>query len=377
MAMKGQFERLKFDEFSLVILGGIIFIGIFLLAFSTPPEFPPKVSPALITLSLDPGSFETFTINISGKISGVNITTSGDIATWILPSKTELGLLKEKESVPVTVSVPSSASAGTRKGKLIVQSREGRDEVEVTVVVSAFKRVTSRTLGIGDFKVSYLSGSRNLDSQGETFVSKSYLFEKPLNLVGIVNEEELPVLVGGTVSFIVEDTNNYGPIIVTQNGREIFREVVGPGEVIVPLNITNMRRSNTITVRADAPGIFFWAENLYSIRDVSLDISYEGSVPKVFNFTLAPEEYKKFDRVQITYNVKGATPSLPPLKISLNGQTLYSNTPPLTTFNQQFSRDVFGNIINVGEKNTLKFSFDQEASYDLADATLVVFTRVG
>lgn len=375
MAMKGQFDKMKFDEFSLVILGGIIFLGILLLSFGTPGEFPPKVTPSAVTLNLDPGSFETFDINISGKISEVNITTSGEIATWIQPSRADLGVLREKTTVLVTVSVPSAASAGTRKGKIIVSGKEGRDEVEVTVVISSFKRLASRVFGIGDFRVSYLSGSRTLDTRGDTFVSKSYLYEKPLNLVGIVNPEELPILTSGFASFVVEDTNNYGPIILTQNGRQIFSEVVGPGEVIVPLNLTDVRKSNTITIRADNPGIFFWAENVYSIRNVSLDIGYRGSAPKTFNFTLLPEEARKFDHAQITYNVRGVSPGLPPMRISLNGQTVFFERPPATFFSNSFARDISGGPIKVGEKNSLVFSFDQEASYDLSDANIIVFTR--
>lgn len=375
MAMKGQFEKLKFDEFSLIILGAIIFLGIMAISFTTPSEFPPKVSPLTVSLNLDPGSSERFNINVSGKVSGVNISTSGEVGGWLAPGRTDLGALQKTETVPVTISVPSTASAGLHTGKITVFGKEGKVEVDVSVVVSAMKSLTSRTVPLGDFKVSYVSGTRTLDMRNKTFVSRSYLYEKPISMLGLVTDEELPILQFGRVKMVVDDTNGYGPIIVTQNGREIFKEAVGPGLLVAPLNLTEIRNTNTIRISADYPGPFFWTENIYDLRDVLVDITYKGSVPKSFNFTLEPEEYKRFDHVQVSFRVKDSSAKLPPLKIALNGKTIFFGTPPTTTFNKDFSRDTFGSVIDMGAKNTLTFSFDQDASYEIADATLVVFRR--
>lgn len=365
----------KFDEFSIIAVGAIIFIGILLLAFSTPSEFPPTVRPLEVKMSLDPGSYESFVFNISGKVTGVNITTSGEIADWIQLSETDIGALRDKKSITATVNVPGIASPGTHRGIVTVWGKEGKADIQVAITVSSVKKLTSKTVPMGDFRVAYLAGSRALDTFGSTFVTKSYLYEKPLNLVGVIEDEEMPILTGASVRFIVEDANNYGPVIVTQNGRQIFSEVVGPGEVIVPLNMSDLRRSNTVTVRAENPGLFFWAENVYSIRDVSLDIDYQGRVDKVFNFSLSPEEYKKFDHLQLVYNVDESTAPLPPMRISLNGQTIYEDAPPVTSFNVNIARDIFGSPIAMSDRNSMVFSFAQEASYTLSDATMIVYYR--
>lgn len=372
MTTKGQF---KFDEFSLILIGAIIFLGMVAISLTTPSEFPPKVAPTSIKLDLDPGSYQQFNINITGKVSGVNITASGEIADWIYLYETDLGALKERKIYPVTISVPGIATTGTHTGKIVVSAKEGKAEVDVVVVVSPVKRLNAKTLPIGDFKVSYSAGTDVLDSAGNTFVSKSYLYEKPLSLVGVVEDAKLPIIDGAYVRFVVEDTNNYGSVIVTQNGRKVFDEVVGPGEVIVPLNVSDVRKSNTVTIRADNPGLFFWAENVYSIRDVELSASYNGPVAKVYNFTLLPAEYTKFDHFQLTYGVRSATPNLPPLRIELNGQTIYLDAPSTAGGNLQISRDVFGGIIGLKEKNSMRFSFDQGASYEVTGAILTVFNR--
>lgn len=374
MAMKGQ--KLKFDEFSLVILGGIIFLGILVIGFSTPGEFPVRVTPTEVSLDLDPGSSASFDFNVSRKVSGVNASTSGSIASWITLSRYDIGATGDSiATVTATVNVPESARSGVHTGKIVVLSREGRAEIDVRVSVSAVKQLTSRTFSMGDFRVSYSSGAETIGTHEGTFVSKSYLFEKPLQIVGLVDEEKLPILVRGTVRFVVEDTNNYGPIIVTQNGQQIFSELVGPGEVVVPMNMSNMRRSNTIRIESGAPGFFFWAENLYNIRDVSVDISYEGPVSKTFSFGLTPQEFGKFDSVQITYVAGTASPALPPMRIDLNGQTAFFEVPPRTVFNRKVSRDIFGAPFSVGERNNVTFSFGDEASYEVTDARLTVFSR--
>jgi hypothetical protein len=376
MAMKGDDSfGGKFDEFSIIAVGAVIFIGIVLLAFSTPSEFPPTVRPLEVKMSLDPGSYESFVFNISGKVTGVNITTSGEIAGWIQLSETDIGALRDKKSITATVNVPGIASPGTHRGVVTVWGKEGKADIQVAITVSSVKKLTSKTVSMGDFRVAYLAGSRTLDTFGNTFVTKSYLYEKPLNLVGVIESEEMPILTGASVRFIVEDANNYGPVIVTQNGRQIFSEVVGPGEVFVPLNMSDVRKSNTVTIRAENPGLFFWAENVYSIREASLDIDYQGRVDKVFNFSLSPEEYKKFDHLQLVYNVDEATAPLPPMRVSLNGQTIYEDVPSITSFNSNIARDIFGSPIAMSDKNSMVFSFAQEASYTLSDATMIIYYR--
>jgi hypothetical protein len=377
MAMKGEESIGKFDEFSIIIIGVVIFIATLLLAFSTPGEFPPKVRPLEVKIAIDPGAYETFVVNISGRVTGVNITVSGQIASWIQPSRTDIGALRESVSVPVTVSVPGDAKAGVYRGTLTVSGKEGSTDVPIIVTVSPVKKLSSRTIPIGDFRVAYLAGSRAADTYGNAFLTKSYFYEKPLNLVGVIEPEELAILTGAYVRFIVEDTNNYGPIIVMQNGRQIFRELVGPGEVIVPLNMSDMKRSTAVSIRADNPGLFFWTENVYSIRDASLEIEYRGKVDKQFNFTLSPDEYRRFDHLQLVYNVKDSTAPLPPMRITLNGQTIYEKEPPLTSFNVNIERDVFDQPIILSDKNTMTFTFDREASYSLSDATLIIYYRSG
>lgn len=371
---KGQ--ALKFDEFGLVIMGAIIFLGIMAVALTTPTEFTVKVTPAEITLNADPGSFQTFNITLSNKVTNVNISTSGEIADWLIPSRTDIGDIREKTVVPITVSVPSTAAGLVKKGRIVVKSSNGEADVAVTIVVSAVKKLTSRTFGVGDFNVSYVAGTKTLDSKDTTFASKSYFYEKPVTLNGQLSDDEIPIVSGGAVKFFVDGANDYGPIVVSQNGQNIFSETVGPGQVIVPINKTDLRAYNTFTIRADNPGLYFWTENVYSLSTVKLDVDYNGPVRKTFNFTLVPEEFSKFDHIQITFDTLGATQNAPPVRILLNGQPIYL-AKPSAGLNQNFDVDSLGGFIRVGAQNSLVFGIDQPGQYQLGGATVTIFTRAG
>lgn len=374
MALKGQ-EKVRFDEFAIVLLGGIIFLGILLIAFNTPTEFPPKVSPASLRFELSPGDSQTFSINITGRISSSNITTSGVVGDWINVPQTNLGVLTQNTLITMTLNVPATATSGTHTGKIIVSGAGGKFEVDVTVFVTAIKKLTSRSLTVGDFKVRFLNEDRILDSVDNANTARSYFGEKKINLIGILEEEDIPLAKSAVARFVVEDTNNLGPIIVTQNGVDVFKQQVGPGEVVVPLNVSDMKRSNVVSIRSDTPGIFFWAENVYNIRNAEFEVSLEGSAPKTFNFTLLPEEINKFDHFQLTFLAKGpATPSTP-LRITINDQAAYLAVPSPTVFSQNFARDLLGRTLVIGEINSIMFSFDQHSAYEIEDAILTIFTR--
>jgi len=372
--MKGS-APLKFDEFGLIMVGAVIFIGILALGFTTPSEFPPRLSPAEVKMSLDPGSYESFTFNISGRVSGVNVSFGGQIADWMSTDVYDYGALTRTTPVKVRVNVPTTATAGTYKGNVIVSGKEGVSDIGVTVTVSAVKRLESKTYQIGDFRAAYVDDVRLLGEAAQAYVSKSYLYERPLGMVGILEAHEVPIAAGGIVRFVVEDTNNYGDVIVVQNGREIFSETVGPGEVIVPLNASDIRKSNSISIRAENPGIFFWTENVYSVRDAALEVYLTGAVDKSFNFSLVPDQYNRADHVQIVFNVDGHSEPLPQMKIWLNGRTIYQDVPPTGSFNKNIAADVFGSPLELTERNTLTFGFEQEADYQVSDAALIVYSR--
>lgn len=367
----------KFDEFGIILMGAVIFMGILAFGFTTPSEFPPKITPEKVSLDVDPGTIETFVVNISARVSQANISASGPIAEWVTFSRTDLGATGSKgEKVTVTVDVPENAKIGTHKGKIVVKAKEGEDSLDLTVAVAPIKRLVSRTVPLEDFSVRYVKGeNRVLESRDKAWISRSYLNENELRMVVEADPAEIPVLKNANIRFNVDDATNFGPLVILQNGVKIFDENVGEGEVVVPLNVSGIEDVNTIKMQSGSPGIFFWADNVYQVSNVQIDAKFDGSIPKNFQFRMSPEEQTRFDHLQLSYVVRGSSSSLPPLKVQFNDQVIYFTAPVKTSFNQNVDRDIFGGKLVAFPTNNLTFSFEQPGSYDVSEAAVTFYTK--
>lgn len=365
-------SQVKMDEFALVLLAGVILIGMLMIIWTTPLEPLPTVDPLSVSLSMLNGTSSSFNLNISGRITNVTLSATGAISTWIKFGKNNFDV-SEYVIVPVYISVPKTATAGTYKGNIIVRSTGGEKIVSVLVEVSTMKKIASRSISLGDFTVSYTAGTRVLDSKEATFVSKGYFSEKVISLFGLVSDEELPTLTGASIQIIVSETNSLGNLIVIFNGQEVFNERVGIGEVLVPVNVNLIKKSNSIVIKAGNPGFVFWANTVYKFSIVKFTISFKGAFSKEIQFALSESEISNFDHFQLSYRVKDYSVSLPKLTIKINQQTIFREKPDLTIFNRNFEKDMVGYALILSKNNTISFSFEEEAFYDIADVVLTVF----
>ena len=373
---KGQMAP-KFDEFTLILLGAVIFIGILAVALSTPSEFPPRLSPIELTIDMEPGESYVFDFNITRKLSRVNASTTGQIASWITLSDTQIGITNGFKKVTARIDVPDFVDPGTYTGKIVVRSREGRADIDVTVVIPPVRNLEARTFELGSFYVTYLDEIRELDTRESYSVRKNHFGGDPLTLVAEIEAEDLTVVDSAAVRLNVDSTNNYGPLIVTQNGEEVFKETVGPGEVFVPLNASDVQGFNTVVVSSGGPGIFFWATNTYDVSDVALEIGFDGQIERKFSFDATEEEVRKLDHLQLTFLVNDADIPVPELRVKVNDQTVFLKTPSTGIFNENLVGDLFGASIRLEEENTIELSFDQKGRYEVGEASLTIFSRAG
>lgn len=372
---KGQ---AKMDEFAFVLLAGIILISILMFAWTTPSELPPKVAPSSIDIETTPGSVEKFPLNISGKkLTDVQLSASGDMATWVRFSKNNFDVSKF-EIVEIKVSVPKTAGIKTYKGTIKILSKDGSETIPVTVIVQkeVVKALESRNVQLGDFFVGFTSGSKDLDSRQNVQVHKGYFSERSVNLVGSLTDKELSILKGASIVIVVEDTNKLGNLMVSLNDNEVFNKNIGTGEIVIPLDKSLISKTNVVNIKADAPGFVFWTNTLYQLRSAKLVVDLEGSFSKELAFQLRPNEVSNFDNLRLAFRVQDFTPPLPELTIQLNGQTMYQAEPTSTLFDEKFDNDINDNplILNEGD-STILFSFDKEASYSVSNAVLTVFYK--
>jgi len=366
------------DEFAFVLLAGIILIGILMIAWTTPTELPPKVSPASIDLETTPGSVETFTLNISGKkLTDVTLSSSGDIINWVKFTKNGFDV-SGFVLVDARLSVPKNALIKIYRGSIKVSSKDGMEAIPVTVAVEkeVVRALESRGIQLGDFFTGFTAGSKDLDSRQNVQVNKGYFSERSVNLVGSITDKELSILKGASINIIVEDANKLGNLMVAFNDNEVFNKKVGAGEILIPLEKGMMNKNNVVNIKADTPGLTFWANTLYQLRSVKFIVDLEGSFSKELSFNLRPTEVSNFDSLGLAYKVEDFSSTLPELVIKLNDQVVYKAKPSTTSFDEKFGEDISGNplIVNEGD-NKIVFSFENEASYTVSNAVMTVFYK--
>jgi hypothetical protein len=369
--LKGQ---ARIDEFAVILLGGIILIAMMLVFFTTPPGPVPEVSPRSVALKLQNGTSARFTLNVSRPLFQVNLTAIGAIKDWITFEKNHFSVI-DFVLVPVTVSVPENVLPGEYRGIIRVTSEGGSVDVEVKVHVTREKILKSRTVPLGDFVLSFTNGTQAIVAAENLIVSRGYFGEASVIRTGKIDAEKLRFVHKASIELSVANTNSFGNLVIVLNGVEIFNKAVGIGEITIDVDTSLLQTNNEIVLRASPPGFLFWASTVYVIRDLKFSIDFKGGVGKDIDFSLTEEELQNFDHFTLKFRVADYRLPLPDLRIQVNGQTVFLRRPPVGFFDESFSKDVFGNSLMLDLKNKLSFSFDRQAFYAVADATLLVFRR--
>ncbi len=369
---KGQ---TRIDEFSFILLAGIVIIIILTISWSTPTEPAPVITPTTKSLTIGKGMSSSFDINITGYLSNVTLSASGDIKNWVTFSKNHFDIYGQ-EVVTVKVRVPNSASIGTYNGLVTVQSTGGSTSVHVTVEIPQIVTTEmSSSFQLGDFTVRYASGSKTLDSKEKFDVYTGYFSSYRLNLIGILTDDELAMVKDGYIKLIVEDTNAAGNLVVYFNDGVAYNKVAGLGEIIIPLDKDQIKKSNSAVIGAGTPGWQFWMNTVYRFRYAELVVNYLGSLSKNIPFTLDQDMTSGFQRFILSATTSAT--SLSQLAIKVNDQTVYYQNPPLAFLNITFDRDTAGNKLNLNAgNNTISFAFQQQASYELRNTVLTVYYLV-
>jgi len=369
----------KVDEFSFVLMAGVLFIFLLAFAWTTPTESPPLVIDSSFELTAAAGEKLSFEFTVSGKpqLTAVNLTALGEIRNWITFSKNNFDI-RDSTTVKVTINVPDRTPKGVYSGRVMVEGRGGTDTFSIHLdVVGKERELTSRLIPgeefSSDFTVSYYEGTDTLDSKTDVKVTKSYFSGRSLSLAGIMTSERQSIATGGEISLIIEETNSIGNLIVKLNDEEIYKRKVGVGEVVIPLGKDQIERTNIITIEAGPPGAMFWASSFYVIRLAEFNVDYKGAFAKEFNITLSKDEADGFRRFSLYYKVKDYTSPLPLMMIKVNNQIAYWDKPKLVLFDDKLEEDMFGNPLYLKEgTNTVTFMFEDNAEYTIEGALLTL-----
>jgi hypothetical protein len=360
----------EIDEFALVLLAGLILIGILVVVWSSQAATQLTVMPESKKLTIARGSSFSFPIFLSGYAKNVTLRSYGEIARWISFDKQNFDVEKE-EKVMVYIRVPVTASYGLYWGDIYVETAGFQKKISLSVNVSTRTEEKKRSINFGDFTVGYIVGEETVQERFNLRVEKGYFSEFSPSFAAVLSEEKLPMIVGGYIQIVVDQTNGLGNLIVEFNDNKTFDKKVGVGEIVIPIPKDSIKKSNSIVLKASDPGFVFWSASLYTIASVKFVVEYNGTIFREFNFSLEEFEAKNFKRGELSFSLEkydiGIPQKLGKLIIKINDETIYQDVPP------SYFVERFGEEVELKEgTNTISFSTEKGVSYLLKDVTLTL-----
>jgi hypothetical protein len=366
------------DEFAFILLAGLLFIFILVFIWSGSSGPVPYIEPQSLQLTLGRGAAYSYYLTINGTskgtLSNVTLTSTGEVGSWITFDKNNFDIT-DSEKVRITINVPRYATFKNYQGSIIVKSKGGEDTLSLNINVVDISNVplNSRPIYLGDISVRYSIGSETIASKENVEISKGEFGSSSETIYISVPPEKLPIITNGYVELEIEKTNRGGNLIVTFNGQKVFDEVTGQGNVTIPIEKSLINTTNKIEIRTTSPWWKFWSKTFYNIKSFNFVVRYVDILEREKTFDLDKTEILNFNHFQLLGTVKQYS-SLQELKIKINNQLVYSDIPPIVTINQTLEKDLFGNNLYLKTaNNTISFSFDREAFYQLEDTFLYIY----
>ncbi len=201
--------------------------------------------------------------------------------------------------------------------------------VNETIVVSQFKIGTvgfaadfqAKSASLGSFNVGEVQ-TEGLKSVPQITVSAGLLGGESQAFDINVDDVYLETIRGVKISFDVYETNQYGDLVVTWNGKEFYRGKAAPREYTIDISPDYVKNSNELKIYCDGPGLMFWASTVYTIRN--FDVGLEYGPDKFFSFKLLSSEISAFNRGEINFIGTGSTGRM---EIKVNGVNVYDGLP--------------------------------------------------
>lgn len=225
---------------------------------------------------------------------------------------------------------------------------------------------TFRRIRMNDFSVGVTRSNRTVEEVEEVEIKNGFFGE---NSRTIKFDAENPK--SAYLSFEVYDTNLYGDLKVIVNGEEDVSSKMMTG--ITPnLKLENVKKGkNTVKIKAEGPGLRFWAPNLYILKDLELKVNDYGhhSFSKVFN--VFEYELRGFSHGEFKFFVDEARRNSN-LDLKVNGRKIYSQKPLRRPLPYRVRFQANNTDLNLGE-NTFKFSTGENSEYHIDNPRLNLF----
>lgn len=165
-----------------------------------------------------------------------------------------------------------------------------------------------------------------------------------------------------TLSFEIDDTNNYGELSLSLGNETFFYQNALRGEHLVEL--PKLSEENILRVSTKSSSWRIWAPSKYQISNLTLDVSYSSKEVPFVEFDLPYYVYNSFYRGELRFDSVTSAD----ISVILNGFEVYTSSNCYGDTTVTLARsDV------VPEENTIEII--SEDDYRLEQATLYLYYR--
>ena len=226
-----------------------------------------------------------------------------------------------------------------------------------------FAKATPREITIGNVNVGNLPGE-DIEFEAEAALIKNGLFSKNSQGISFNGERAQKA----TLSFRVDETNNYGRLVVMHGGLVIYNEKADAGTYSFELR--NLNETNALDISATSSGIKFWAPTTYVLSDLKLTVDRYADRDYVVPFQVYSYEASGWSIGRISFVLESKT-GPENLSIEVNGKPVYSDSPaPDVPTQIDFSRHE--TRVSPGE-NLLSFKTGRDSAYIMKNTRLTIF----
>jgi hypothetical protein len=366
--MKSQASTKIIDEFAFVLLAALVFIGIMLVFWTTPQELPPSLEPRTISVKMLPNSQKMITFKIKGNLTSVNLIANDTLSNIVSFSENNFNVYGEKE-VKVTLTAPSTY--GRYTGCIIARGKGGEDTIEVKIDVVPTLTLTSRSLRIPDFKVSYYGEEKVVDRRSNFTVEKSLLSSKSAKIIFIPERNEIEE---AKLKLFIYDSHGSGSLVVKLNRKTIFKERLSDLNffIEIPLNISDIKEENLISIEVENEGFGILFGASCDISNAEVRVKYK-SIPYSFELPLSQSEIDNFYAIEISSFLVSDSQLPPSIEIKINNQKVFIGKPS-KELKLNITKDLMGNNLLLSQSNNVSISLITEGEISFTNNIMRIYS---
>ena len=146
------------------------------------------------------------------------------------------------------------------------------------------------------------------------------------------------------ISFSIDKTNGYAPLVIKVNGREVKRDVLPRGNYELSIDNEFLSNEMDIEIYPESSSWKFWAPTVYELSSINIATESFNERPYVFNFDLS-DKFTTFKSGRMNINLfenKGK------LMVIVNNNTIFDDAPG-NYQNVEFYRESVVDGLNVLE----------------------------